>query len=168
MEHTHATKYTHTRAQTHTHTQPRAREYTHGPSRTPALSEGNDFTPFVDNQGDCSVVRRIDVGHANDNLLPRRKVWSWRDTRRVGRCGVRFLANDRTNCTADMPTQLCAAVSTSSAATLKRHLAACKSLPANVRDVMDHAAVCESRAGLGRYGGVHAAVYRGFRVTGWE
>ena len=50
---------------------------------------------------------------------------------------------------------------------LKSHLAACKSLPDSVRAVMDHAAVCESRAGLGRYGGVHASVYRGFRVTGW-
>ena len=50
---------------------------------------------------------------------------------------------------------------------LKRHLAACKSLPDSVRGVLDHAAVCESRAGLGLYGGVHAAVYRGFRVTGW-
>ena len=50
---------------------------------------------------------------------------------------------------------------------LKYHLAYCKSLPDSVRAVMDHAAVCESRAGLGRYGGVHASVYRGFRVTGW-
>ena len=50
---------------------------------------------------------------------------------------------------------------------LKSHLAWCKALPANVRDVMDHAAVCESRAGLGRYGGVHASMFRGFRVTGW-
>ena len=50
---------------------------------------------------------------------------------------------------------------------MKRHLAGCKSLPDSVRDVMDHAAVCESRAGLGCYGGVHASVYRGFRVTGW-
>ena len=50
---------------------------------------------------------------------------------------------------------------------LKLHLARCKSLPDSVRAVLDHAAVCESRAGLGRYGGVHAAVYRGFRVTGW-
>ena len=50
---------------------------------------------------------------------------------------------------------------------LKQHLAYCKSLPDSVRAVMDHAAVCESRAGLGRYGGVHAVVYRGFRVTGW-
>ena len=40
-------------------------------------------------------------------------------------------------------------------------------MPDSVRDVMDHAAVCESQAGLGRYGGVHAALYRGFRVTGW-
>ena len=40
-------------------------------------------------------------------------------------------------------------------------------MPDSVRAVMDHAAVCESRAGLGGYGGVHAAVYRGFRVTGW-
>ena len=51
---------------------------------------------------------------------------------------------------------------------IKQHLASCKSLPDSVRAVLDHAAVCESRAGLGRYGGVHAAVYRGFRVTGWE
>ena len=50
---------------------------------------------------------------------------------------------------------------------LKQHLAACKSLPDSVRAVLDHAAVCESRAGLGLYGGVHASVYRGFRVTGW-
>ena len=49
----------------------------------------------------------------------------------------------------------------------KYHLAWCKSLPDSVRAVMDHAAVCESRAGLGRYGGAHASVYRGFRVTGW-
>ena len=34
--------------------------------------------------------------------------------------------------------------------------------------MLDHAAVCESQAGLGCYGGVHASVYRGFRVTGWE
>ena len=40
-------------------------------------------------------------------------------------------------------------------------------MPASVRAVMDHAAVCESRAGLGRYGGMYASVYRGFRVTGW-
>ena len=40
-------------------------------------------------------------------------------------------------------------------------------MPDSVRAVMDHAAVCESRAGLGLYGGVHASVYRGFRVTGW-
>ena len=59
------------------------------------------------------------------------------------------------------------ALSTSSPEALKRHLAGCKSLPDSVRDVMDHAAVCESRAGLGCYGGVHASVYRGFRVTGW-
>ena len=52
-------------------------------------------------------------------------------------------------------------------ANLKPHLGWCKSLPDSVRAVMDHAAVCESRAGLGRYGGVHASVYRGFRVTGW-
>ena len=50
---------------------------------------------------------------------------------------------------------------------MKRHLAVCKSLPASVRAVLDHTAVCESRAGLGCYGGVHASVYRGFRVTGW-
>ena len=59
------------------------------------------------------------------------------------------------------------ALSTSSPEALKRHLAGCKSLPDSVRDVMDHAAVCESRAGMGCYGGVHAALYRGFRVTGW-
>ena len=50
---------------------------------------------------------------------------------------------------------------------LKQHLAYCKSLPDSVRAVLDHAAVCESRAGLGCYGGVNASVYRGFRVTGW-
>ena len=49
----------------------------------------------------------------------------------------------------------------------KQHLARCKSLPDSVRGVLDHAAVCESRAGLGLYGGHHASVYRGFRVTGW-
>ena len=59
------------------------------------------------------------------------------------------------------------ALSTSSPEALKRHLAGCKSLPDSVRDVMDHAAVCDSRAGLGCYGGAHASVYRGFRVTGW-
>ena len=40
-------------------------------------------------------------------------------------------------------------------------------MPDSVRAVLDHAAVCESRAGLGRYGGTYASVYRGFRVTGW-
>ena len=40
-------------------------------------------------------------------------------------------------------------------------------MPDSVRAVLDHAAVCESRAGLGCYGGRHASVYRGFRVTGW-
>ena len=50
---------------------------------------------------------------------------------------------------------------------MKQHLARCKSLPDSVRAVMDHAAVCESRAGLGCYGGACASVYRGFRVTGW-
>ena len=40
-------------------------------------------------------------------------------------------------------------------------------MPDNVRAVVDHAAVCGSRAGLGCYGGVNASVYRGFRVTGW-
>ena len=40
-------------------------------------------------------------------------------------------------------------------------------MPDSVRAVLDHAAVCESRAGLGRYGGAHASVYSGFRVTGW-
>ena len=59
------------------------------------------------------------------------------------------------------------AMSASCQTTLKRHLAWCKSLPDSVRDVMDQAAVCESRAGIGRYGGAHALVYRGFRVTGW-
>ena len=27
--------------------------------------------------------------------------------------------------------------------------------------------MCESRAGLGCYGGTYASLYRGFRVTGW-
>ena len=48
----------------------------------------------------------------------------------------------------------------------KQHLARCKALPDSVRAVLDHAAVCESRAGLGLYGGRHASVHRGFRVTG--
>ena len=62
----------------------------------------------------------------------------------------------------------CEAVpSPQSLSSMKGHLAACKSLPDSVRAVLDHAAVCESRAGLGRYGGAHASVYRGFRVTGW-
>ena len=50
--------------------------------------------------------------------------------------------------------------------TLKQHLAWCKSLPGSVRVVLDHAAVCESRACVGSSGGRHASVYRGFRVTG--
>ena len=33
--------------------------------------------------------------------------------------------------------------------------------------MLDHAAVCESQAGLGCYGGTYASVYRGFRVTVW-
>ena len=45
-------------------------------------------------------------------------------------------------------------------------LAACKSLPDSLRAVLDHAAVCESRAGMGCFGGVGAALYRSFRVIG--
>ena len=49
----------------------------------------------------------------------------------------------------------------------KRHMAACKSLPQDVREVLDHAAVCESRAEKGRYGRENnRAVYRRFHVTG--
>ena len=61
----------------------------------------------------------------------------------------------------------CGAVAAQRWSTLRAHLAWCKSLPDSVRAVLDHAAVCESRAGLGCYGGVYASVYRGFRVTGW-
>ena len=49
----------------------------------------------------------------------------------------------------------------------KKHMARCASLPRGVRKVLDHAAVCESRAGVGRFSGANAAVYRKFRVTGW-
>ena len=61
-----------------------------------------------------------------------------------------------------------ATVSHSSAARLQEHLASCKSLPDSVRAVLDHAAACESRTGLDRYGSAHKSAYRGFRVTGWR
>ena len=48
----------------------------------------------------------------------------------------------------------------------KTHMARCTSLPRGVREVLDHAAVCDSRAGVGRFSGANAAVYRKFRVTG--
>ena len=49
---------------------------------------------------------------------------------------------------------------------LKAHMARCTSLPRGVREALDHAAVCESHAGVGRFSGENAAVYRKFRVTG--
>ena len=48
----------------------------------------------------------------------------------------------------------------------KQHMATCKSLPHDVREVLDHAAVCESRACMGRYGRENADVYFRFHVTG--
>ena len=48
----------------------------------------------------------------------------------------------------------------------KSHVTACKSLPADVRGVLDRVAVRACRAGEGRYGGKNRAVYRRFKVTG--
>ena len=119
-----------------------------------------------------------------------KRLASWQTTHGNGEAGCRFVAvtwatmdagkamtwatvdvcghfkklNGR-GCSNDNNCQHCGSVVQRSQ--MKYHLAACKSLPGSVRAVMDHAAVCESRAGLGCYGGVHASVYRGFRVTGW-
>ena len=51
---------------------------------------------------------------------------------------------------------------------MKQHLAARDTVRNSVRAVLDHAAACESRAGVGCYVGTHASAYRGFRVTGWR
>ena len=50
----------------------------------------------------------------------------------------------------------------------KQHMAHCRSLPSDVREVLDHATVCESRAGLGRFGGPNRDVYQRFHATGWQ
>jgi len=50
----------------------------------------------------------------------------------------------------------------------RRHLAVCKCLPRSVQAVMDNAAVCESLAGKGRYGGANARLFSFYRVVGFH